>query len=75
LDEAENIAAGAPSLTSCSTDLAIACLVEGTLPAPLASCLLAHLADCDDCREVVATVVAAGQGPPPTPDDLADPTK
>lgn len=45
--------------TPCPSDLELARFVEGTLPADARTRMVAHLAGCDDCREVVATVVAA----------------
>jgi hypothetical protein len=46
----------------CPTDLELARFVEGTLAAGQRAVVMTHLADCDDCREVVATVVAAAPG-------------
>lgn len=50
---------GAPGQTACPSDLELARFVEGTLTASARDGMLAHLSECDDCREVVATVVAA----------------
>lgn len=50
---------GPPALAACPADLDLARFVEGTLPAAARSRLVTHLDQCDDCREVVATVVAA----------------
>ncbi len=45
--------------TPCPSDLDLARFVEGSLPPDGRTRMVAHLAECDDCREVVATVVAA----------------
>lgn len=45
--------------TPCPSDLDLARFVEGTLPPDTRIRMVTHLAECDDCREVVATVVAA----------------
>lgn len=50
---------GSPPDTPCPSDLELARFVEGTLPADARTRMVSHLATCDDCREVVATVVAA----------------
>lgn len=50
---------GLPPDTPCPSDLDLARFVEGTLPPDARELMVAHLAGCDDCREVVATVVAA----------------
>lgn len=53
---------GLTANTPCPSDLELARFVEGTLPPDLRARMVAHLAECDDCREVVATVVAAQEG-------------
>jgi len=53
---------GATTRALCPADLDLARFVEGTLAAGPRAVVVAHLADCDDCREVVATVVAATPG-------------
>ncbi|WP_291990410.1 zf-HC2 domain-containing protein, partial [Luteitalea sp.] len=50
---------GRPPATPCPSDLELALFVEGTLPPDSRDRMVTHLAECDDCREVVATVVAA----------------
>lgn len=50
---------GRPPATPCPSDLDLALFVEGTLSPDSRDRLVMHLAECDDCREVVATVVAA----------------
>ena len=50
---------GLPPDTPCPSDLDLARFVEGTLPPDARTLMVTHLAGCDDCREVVATVVAA----------------
>ncbi|MCC6988096.1 MAG: zf-HC2 domain-containing protein [Acidobacteria bacterium] len=50
---------GLPPDTPCPPDLEVARFVEGTLPPDARARMVTHLAECDDCREVVATVVAA----------------
>jgi hypothetical protein len=50
---------GLPPATPCPSDLELARFVEGTLPPDARTLTVSHLTECDDCREVVATVVAA----------------
>jgi tetratricopeptide (TPR) repeat protein len=50
---------GLPPDSPCPPDLDLARFVEGTLPPDARALMVTHLAECDDCREVVATVVAA----------------
>lgn len=50
---------GLTPATPCPSDLDLARFVEGTLASEARTLMVAHLAECDDCREVVATVVAA----------------
>jgi anti-sigma factor RsiW len=52
--------------TPCPTDLDLARFVEGSLQPDARTLMVAHLAECDDCREVVATVVAAQDVEPVT---------
>jgi hypothetical protein len=62
--------------TPCPADLDLARFVEGTLPADARALMVAHLAECDDCREVVASVVAAQDVEPahaPAPASAATP--
>lgn len=59
---------GRPPATPCPSDLELARFVEGTLPPDSRDRIVLHLAECNDCREVVATVVAAQEV-----DDLSAP--
>jgi anti-sigma factor ChrR (cupin superfamily) len=47
------------SRSTCPSDLELAQFVEGSLPAPARTGVVAHLGVCDDCREIVATAAAA----------------
>ena len=64
---------GATARALCPTDLDLARFVEGTLGAGPRAVVMTHLADCDDCREVVATVVAAAPGRAEDEDDGGPP--
>jgi Putative zinc-finger len=44
--------------TACPSALDLARFVEGTVPPDTRALLVSHLDECDDCREVVATVVS-----------------
>lgn len=45
--------------TGCPSDLDLACFVDGLLDESGHAAFLRHLDGCDDCRDVVATVVEA----------------
>lgn len=49
----------AQAVAACPSDFDLAQFVEGTLTPPARTRMLAHLDECDDCREVAATVLAA----------------
>lgn len=49
----------AQAVAACPSDLDLAQFVEGTLTPAARTRMLTHLDECDDCREVAATVLAA----------------
>lgn len=53
------VVSSSPAPSRCPNDLDLALFAEGRLDAAARQDLVAHLADCDDCREILATVAAA----------------
>lgn len=67
------VVSSSPAPPRCPNDLDLALFAEGRLDAVARQAMVTHLADCDDCREILATVAAAlpdaGEdvGPQPAP--------
>lgn len=54
-------------VSGCPSDLDLACFVDDQLDAGAHGAIVEHLDTCDECRDIVATVIEALYGVPTTP--------
>lgn len=54
------VVSSTPAPPHCPSDLDLARFADGRLDGEARTMFVRHLADCDDCRDILATVLAAG---------------